>query len=592
MADLSEKLKREKKKVKKIAEREITIDKILKDFLEDRIRNREMNEIQTRETEVGTKLSEILAITGSFIKVKKYAQYLQESKIKHSTANLAKFLEENQEKEITHRRKEKKVHEEGQSEAEETEEEDVDVESEVESEEEEEEETEEERQEKREKDRPKFTMEEKEVAKMLNARIQKERDLEIQRIERATASAKKKSPRVEYEKQKTREVKVLKEQAGDVVEYIAPSSNLPYFEMSDRQLIACSSEYRNAVWLNTSEKRVVAVYCNDHRFGVKGRQIEYMQQEWYPVNRNYFTVQCTTPRELKTQRGDMMIFNSNSDKKTDEIKFAILYAFNNGTLLLQDEEVFNAEQMHFREKYANTEQRKDLLLSGSFCMQESVIARTLGRRRFEDIPDGDRIEGEIADMVCRTHNTTVENYFEEIANISAYLKDNSVFKQRLQMGYYSGMNISRLSDYDKFDYPELHDYYRNAYSHELYSLGWGLFDLTYKGSKHFNKPDFSVMTRPEIQDENLDGRMVFYDGNVLSIDSLLEQDVRGSREFIDKIRKMHHPQPAKVVEKHVKPIMPDIFQVLEEKLRKLKEVVLPTLPKSAELDEFIRLYGN
>ena len=426
MADLSEKLKREKKKVVKTAKRKTTLGKILKDFLEGTMTKDEMNELAQGGTELGDKLKEILETTNSFKITKEYAKYLIDSKLIHSTANLAKFLEENQEKEITHRRKEKKVHAEGESEAEETEDEDVEVESASESEDDSEAESEAEKEHKREKDRPKFTMEEQEIANMLEERIKKERELEKQRVERTIAKAKK-SPRVEYEKQKTLEVKVLKEKAGDVVEYIAPSSNLPYFEMTNRQLAACSSEYRNAVWLNTTEKRVIAVYCNDHNFGITSRPIKYMQQEWYPVNRNYFTVQCTTPRELKTQRGDVMVFMS---KSSAEIKFSILYSFNNGTLIIQNEDIFDAEQTYFNEKYANPDQRKDLLLSRPFSIYDSVIARTLGRRRFDDIPDGDRIEDEIADMVYSVDNTNVGNYFEEIANLSAYLKDNSVFKQR------------------------------------------------------------------------------------------------------------------------------------------------------------------
>ena len=591
MAELSATLKKQKKKGVKVERRKITLGKILNDFLEDRMTKQEMNELSTSGSELGDKLREILEATDSFKKTKDYARYLVEYNLKHSTANLAKFLEESQEKEITHRRKEKKAHEEGQSEEEETEEEEAEVETESETETESEVETEEQQKRKKKEDLPKFTMEDELIANMLMERIQREKDLETQRIERVQAKSKK-SPRVHHEKSRTLEVSVAGHQPGGVIEYIGPSANLAYFEMSDRQLTMCSNEYRHAVWLNSPEKRVVGVYCDDHRFGVANRSFDYMDEKWYAVNKNYFTVQCKTPRELKTQRGDTAVFMSNSGKKTEEIKFKILYAFNNGTLLLQDEDVFQAEQTYFMEKYANPEQRKDLLLSRPFYISSGVLARNLGRRQFEGIPEGDAIEESIALKVSKMHDPTIMDYFEEIANISAYLKDNSVFKQRLQMGYYSGVDISELDDYEKFDYAELRDYYLNVFQYEVYSLGWSLFGLTYM--KHFNKPEFKLMPRPEIEDENLDGTLISYDEQVMSIDSLIalgKKAVKRTGKFNKKIERMR-PRYERGVAKevHRKSPVPDIFDVLEENLKEIKTRVLPKLQKSAKLDEFKTLY--
>ena len=53
---------------------------------------------------------------------------------------------------------------------------------------------------------------------------------------------------------------------------------------------------------------------------------------------------------------------------------------------------------------------------------------------------------------------------------------------------------------------------------------------------------------------------------------------------------MHKPLPIKIEEKRPKLAGPDIFRVVEENLKKIKEIVLPTLPHSKKLDEFISLY--
>ena len=582
MADLSEKLKREKKKVVKVANRKITIGKLLNDFLEDKIEKEEMREIVESETELGEQLRKIFEATDSFKVTKKYAQYLITANLKHSTANLAKFLEENQEKDITHRVKERKTRENQSGDEEDEEEEDIDDESESGSESDSESDEEEDNQ--MDEIFSKLSPTTKEFTNMLRERIKREEDSETQRLKRVKTKSKK-SPSHVLEKQRTVEVSDMGKTAGDVIEYVSPPK-YEYFERSDRQLKECTREYIAPTWLNSGGKRVVGVYCDNRDFGKKSRRITYMGEKWYAVNKKYFIIQCKTPRELKTQRGDMMVFGTGKSEKT----FKILYKFNDNTFSIQNEAIFSAEKAYFIERYASPEQRKDLLLSEPFDSEHSNIARNLGRLQFKDIPDGDAIEKRVAITAMYLEDPSVMNYFREIAKISAYFKDNSVFKQRLQMGYYSGVDITTLSDYDKFDYPELEKYYDNVYLNELYSLEWSLYDLTYKGAKHFNKPVFDAMERPEIVNENLDGTMIFYDGNILSIDSILENGIKSSAEFAEKIKKMHKPRPTKVLNIRVKPVVPDIFQVLQDQLKQLKEKVVPTLAKSDKLDEFISLY--
>ena len=102
------------------------------------------------------------------------------------------------------------------------------------------------------------------------------------------------------------------------------------------------------------------------------------------------------------------------------------------------------------------------------------------------------------------------------------------------------------------------------------------------------------MPRPEIEDENLDGTLISYDEQVMSIDSLIDlgkKAVKRTEKFNKKIERMR-PRYERGVAKevHRKSPVPDIFDVLEENLKEIKTRVLPKLHKSAKLDEFNALY--
>jgi hypothetical protein len=102
------------------------------------------------------------------------------------------------------------------------------------------------------------------------------------------------------------------------------------------------------------------------------------------------------------------------------------------------------------------------------------------------------------------------------------------------------------------------------------------------------------MPRPEIEDENIDGKLISYNGQVMSIDSLIDLGKKAAKrtdKFNKKIERMR-PRYERRVAKDVprKSRVPDIFEVLGENLEEIKTRVLPKLRQSAKLDEFKSLY--
>ena len=546
----------------------MAIDEILNELADGDITLQDVIKIASEKTDISASLKNIVDKLGSWMSLVDYAKFLAKKDIGHSEKTLSKYLGEERKKKKAKTYKER---EEGDEEEESDEEEEI-TESESESDisgSESEGEGE-------------FTLsrEDIEKAKLLAERRKREEE-EIDAPERKNA------PRPPVVKYTTKPA-----EGGEVpipIPAYIPTDPNRYFNK-------CKSEYRSATWLNSNTRRVTSVYTDEPSFGTNAPAVTYKGKSWYIVNDSYFKLQCT--RGVKkgfVHDGDMTF----TTPEGTTVSMAILYGFSDGTYAMQTPDTFRLEAGYFLEKFATPEQKKDLLVSRPFILDGSHttnLARKIGKSKLAIIPNAEEVELSIA----RDGNNTIRTYFNKIADLYVFLDENSVFAQRIKNNYYTGVDIVSLPVSERVDYPELEPYYKNLGKYELDEMGWDLYYMEYVGSKDIKRMKPEKPVRPVIENENKDGKKVFFYGSIFRIDYLKDkfqgQDYKvtdessktrileDDTEFIKKIMNMNttvSEQP-----KIKKARILDIFDILKENLQMIRNGEVPKLQKSADVCDY------
>jgi hypothetical protein len=544
-----------------------TIDDILSELADGDITLKDVIKIASEKTDISASLKNIVDKLGSWMSLVDYAKFLAKEDIGHSEKTVSKYLGEERKKKKakTYKEKEEGDEEESDEEAAMTESESESDISGSESEGEGE-----------------FTLsrEDIEKAKLLTERRKREE-------EEREAPERKHAPRPPVVKYTTKPV-----EGGEVpipIPAYIPTDPNRYFNK-------CKSEYRSATWLNSNTRRVTSVYTDEPSFGTNAPAVTYKGKTWYIVNDSYFKLQCT--RGVKkgfVQDGDMTF----TTPEGVTVSMAILYGFSDGTYAMQTPDTFTLEAGYFLEKFATPEQKKDLLVSRPFILDGSHttnLARKIGKSKLAIIPNAEEVELSIA----RDGNNTIRTYFNKIADLYVFLDENSVFAQRIKNNYYTGVDIVSLPVSERVDYPELEPYYKNLGKYELDEMGWDLYYMEYVGSKDIKRMKPEKPVRPVIENENKDGKKVFFYGSIFRIDYLKDkfqgQDYKvtdessktrileDDTEFIKKIMNMNitvSEQP-----KIKKARILDIFDILKENLQMIRNGEVPKLQKSADVCDY------
>ena len=417
-----------------------------------------------------------------------------------------------------------------------------------------------------------------EYEKQLQARIERER-LEEERKGKA-----KKESRTMPE---VHRAVLLEDQPRRGLEHLTGVAGLEYREgMPDRYLEACTRQYRDSVWLNTDTRRVDRIYTNNIEYGLERDTIVYNGLTWYPVSEAYFRLQCKTRSDKKEVQGNSFIFTKNDGTV---VVLNVLYHFTDGTYAPQDIFMYRAEINYFVEMTANDIQRRDLLTSRPFTLEDNR-ARTVGKDALAGIPESEAVELSIANLPTSTNR----DYLENIASLTAFMLDDSVFKQRLKLGYYVGVDISRLPSNEKADYLEEREYYTSMIRFEVDRLAWELFDIVHAGEKMQKRQKADQPQVPVIQDKNTDGTKVFYNGVIYDIATLHAQFASGNivlngteaeQTFVQKINRMNLSPKTKTDMKVIKPKL-NIFKILEASLENLRNNELTKLNADKEVCDY------
>ena len=293
--------------------------------------------------------------------------------------------------------------------------------------------------------------------------------------------------------------------------------------------------YKNAEWMRQDNNSVESIYIDNPNYSIVKSHPDRQEIDgagsWSLANNTFFELLANS--NSMRQTGNTLHISSLKNGGI-LVDVRILYKYTDGTLVEQNENIFNIMQQYLKVLHAPPTVRKDMANDEKFLINNNA-ARKLGKINLA-FPDGDLQETTIAEQIS-DENQSIKEYFTRIANITAYLKDNSVFNQRLLMGWFPGY-LSNLSVYDKIDYEELAPYYADLVVYEVEKLKWDYYVLTGgKIVKHFEKEP----KRPDnIPNENLDGSRITFppnaSGAVYQIIGIETSDK--TPEFIQKLARI------------------------------------------------------
>ena len=295
--------------------------------------------------------------------------------------------------------------------------------------------------------------------------------------------------------------------------------------------------FRDAEWMEQNGRRVKQIYISLPKYGNK--KIKYNGDFWYLAGTHFFNFLASSnslQQNGKILRISTLLNGGNS------IRVKILYRYENDVFIEQDENIFNLMQQYIMAKKSSIHTQKDAKSNKVFTL-DNVQARNIGRLKF-NFPGGDVQENVIAKMNV---GKFISNYFESIANISAYLgghTETSVFKQRLLLGWFP-IDLTKLTIYDKIDYLELNTYYSNLVKYETDLMKCEYFFVCGGGKILSNVVE---PKKPKIANENTNGLMINFppqEGspvfNIINIDLNAKPEV-----FIRKLKIMSAFTPSPI----------------------------------------------
>lgn len=287
--------------------------------------------------------------------------------------------------------------------------------------------------------------------------------------------------------------------------------------------------FKNAEWMR-DENGVKHIYITGapDKYFARQTMIKHNGRDWYQANNAFFELMAMSSN--MRQDGNTLYISTSSDV----VSARVMYMYTNGKFVEQNNAVFDMMQRYFMIRRAPVNVQKNMRVDEHFS-SDNKHARALGRSCLA-FPGGKEQE-EIIALKINGEDRSIKEYFRRIINISVYLEENSVFKQRLDQKWFPG-DLTKLSVYDKIDYEELAPYYLELSEYKLELLVWEYFFMC--GGK-IVRINLVQPKRPHIAHENTDGLKINYptrEGgklyNVFGI--LLEHEF--SPEFVQKIRRI------------------------------------------------------
>lgn len=298
--------------------------------------------------------------------------------------------------------------------------------------------------------------------------------------------------------------------------------------------------YRNAEWMRVGDDKFVSYTCIDREFlpdcpPIPRCQIAHIIDGQFRANNLFFSIMATANNMIQDGKFTRI---SSSVYNGSELSVIIKYVYNDGSVVDQDEVSFERMQKYIKMLGAPTNVRKDAAVEEKFSLHNtSAIALGASKLSF---PGGVAVAQKIANHTEQTSGT-VRDYFRAIITISAYLtgaeNKDSVFKQRLVAGWFSGTDLTSLSAGDKIDYEELVTYYETLIDYQTDAISL----LYFSSGGKFIKLSTREPVRPVIVDENTDYTKIVFppmQGGVLI--NIVGIDLNGKPQiFVDKIKKIN-----------------------------------------------------
>ena len=306
--------------------------------------------------------------------------------------------------------------------------------------------------------------------------------------------------------------------------------------------------YRDAEWMRVGNKGVKNIYVNLQKHGL-ATTIKHGGNTWFLASNGFFYL-LSVANTMRQHGNTLWISSTLNGGKAVEVK--MLYQYSDDTFLEHGENTFNLMEQFMKARKANPKVQEAMKTEEIFTL-DNTDARKMGNVRLA-FPGGDEQEVIIAKMSV---GKTIAEYFRNIANISVYLHTGihsqlsdiasaSVFKQRLDMKWFPIGDLNRLEVFDKIDYEELAEYYLGMIEYEVSLLRSEYFSMSGKYVK-FEAPQ---PRRPVIENENLNGSRINYDGQLYNLVGL--DAGRMDERFRQKIAKIAaFSAPARVYTKTI-----------------------------------------
>jgi len=321
--------------------------------------------------------------------------------------------------------------------------------------------------------------------------------------------------------------------------------------------------YKNAEWMR-DENGVKHIYITDvtgytgapDKYFARQTMIKHNGYDWYQANNAFFELMAMSSN--MRQDGHTLYISTSAEV----VSARVMYMYTNGKFVEQNNAVFDMMQRYLKIRHAPTNVQKNMRAEERFS-SGNKHARALGRSCLT-FPGGNEQE-EIIALKINGEDRSIKEYLRRIINISVYLEENSVFKQRLAQMWFPG-DLTKLSVYDKIDYEELAPYYEKLAEYKLELLVWEYFFMC--GGKNV-RINLVQPKRPHIAHENTDGLKINYPpregGKVHKIFGiLLHPDF--SPEFVQKIRRIdafEAPSEPRVYKKNLWEVVENALEYAE-----------------------------
>ena len=355
-----------------------------------------------------------------------------------------------------------------------------------------------------------------------------------------------------------------------------------FMRPTNKQFEKCKRAFVSSDWLSVAGNRVSETYTTNIKYGnVNKPQITIDSNVWYPVNDFYYRVRCNHKESVKWE-DDIILF------EVDGVEpIRILYKFTNGEFVLQTKTMFDTEQLHFLLERSNPLEKMRLMLSEKFNPLNNHLYDIAFRNcKQAGMPHPDRVLPFIEVSCIGKQNY---DYLKKVAEITVFMKNNSVFLQRIQLKYYNDAIIPTLTSYEKADYPEMREYYLGLIEGEIDKMGWETYNLINKGMQLYKLPETIEKLPPVITNENTIGSSVFceqdgliYDIKTLYLDFINKDFVTNKPpQFVNKITRMNP----------LGKIQTDIFAMLKEKLHTIRNFEFTKLQPSTKVCDYCNTHA-